>query len=51
MQYIVGALAAPLVGIAGPHSALPMALVIATAGSGAGLAFVGLTRPSIRVLS
>jgi DHA1 family bicyclomycin/chloramphenicol resistance-like MFS transporter len=51
MQYIVGALAAPLVGIAGPHSALPMALVIATAGSGAGLAFVGLTRPPIRVLS
>jgi DHA1 family bicyclomycin/chloramphenicol resistance-like MFS transporter len=39
MQYAVGAFAAPLVGLGGETTALPMAIVIATAGSTAVLAF------------
>lgn len=35
LQYLVGALAAPLVGIGGEDTALPMAVVIATLGSSA----------------
>ncbi|MGI8644492.1 MAG: Bcr/CflA family multidrug efflux MFS transporter [Thermomicrobiales bacterium] len=39
MQYAVGAFAAPLVGLGGEGTALPMAVVIATAGSAAVVAF------------
>ncbi|MGZ4186016.1 MAG: multidrug effflux MFS transporter [Solirubrobacteraceae bacterium] len=34
-QFGMGALVAPLVGLAGPHDALPMAIVIGTCGTGA----------------
>ena len=43
-QFAFGALAAPLVGIAGEDTALPMALVIAFSTFGAFLAFTVLTR-------
>lgn len=45
LQYAVGATAAPLVGLAGEDTALPMALVITTATTAALLAFQVLTRP------
>lgn len=48
LQYAVGAAAAPLVGLAGEDTALPMALVIATAASAALLAFLTLTRGQAR---
>jgi len=44
-QFATGALAAPLVGIAGEDTAIPMALIIAIASSGALLAFTTLSRP------
>ncbi len=44
-QFATGALAAPLVGIAGEGTAVPMALIIAVASSGALLAFRSLSRP------
>jgi DHA1 family bicyclomycin/chloramphenicol resistance-like MFS transporter len=44
LQYVIGALAAPLVGLGGTGSALPMAVVIALLSSGAMLTFVGLNR-------
>lgn len=43
-QYAIGALLAPLVGIAGQDSALPMAVVISACGVGAVAAFVALVR-------
>lgn len=43
-QFFVGAVAAPLVGIAGVDTAVPMALVMAVLCVGAGLALVTLTR-------
>jgi DHA1 family bicyclomycin/chloramphenicol resistance-like MFS transporter len=44
LQYVIGALAAPLVGLGGTGSALPMAVVIALLSSGAMLTFVTLNR-------
>jgi DHA1 family bicyclomycin/chloramphenicol resistance-like MFS transporter len=44
-QFLVGALASPLVGIAGEQTAVPMALVQFSAVALATLAFVGLCRP------
>ena len=41
-QYAFGAVAAPLVGLAGSDTAVPMAVVIAACGVGAALAFQGL---------
>jgi DHA1 family bicyclomycin/chloramphenicol resistance-like MFS transporter len=46
LQYVVGAIVAPLVGIAGTGSALPMAIVIVTLSLGAAVAYVALTRPA-----
>lgn len=43
--FLVGAVASPLVGIAGEHTALPMALVQLAAVLGALLCFLGLCRP------
>jgi DHA1 family bicyclomycin/chloramphenicol resistance-like MFS transporter len=43
VQYIIGALVAPLVGIAGSHTAVPMAVVIALLGLGALAALLLLT--------
>ncbi len=45
LQYVVGALVAPLVGIAGTGTALPMAIVIATLSLAAALSYVVLARP------
>lgn len=50
-QYVVGALIAPLVGIAGTGTALPMALVIATLSLGAGASYLALTRPAAGVVA
>ncbi|GAA2087198.1 multidrug effflux MFS transporter [Streptomyces albiaxialis] len=44
-QFLVGAIASPLVGIAGEQTAVPMALVQASAVLIAALAFVALCRP------
>jgi len=44
-QYAVGAISAPLVGVAGKSTALPMAIVIVTCGLGAVGAFWLLVRP------
>jgi DHA1 family bicyclomycin/chloramphenicol resistance-like MFS transporter len=44
MQYVIGALAAPLVGVAGTHSAAPMAIVIFASGVAAILVLAVLTR-------
>ncbi|CAL9432218.1 Bcr/CflA family efflux MFS transporter [Streptomyces sp. enrichment culture] len=44
-QFLVGAVASPLVGVAGEHTAVPMALVQFSAVLLAALAFVGLCRP------
>ena len=46
LQYVVGAVVAPLVGIAGTGTALPMAIVIATLSLGAGASYVALARPA-----
>jgi DHA1 family bicyclomycin/chloramphenicol resistance-like MFS transporter len=46
IQFLVGALAAPLVGALGGSTALPMALVIAATAVLAVLAFAGLARPA-----
>ena len=45
-QYAIGAISAPLVGVAGKATALPMAIVIVTCGLGAVAAFWILVRPS-----
>jgi DHA1 family bicyclomycin/chloramphenicol resistance-like MFS transporter len=44
-QYVVGALVAPLVGIAGTGTALPMAILIAVLSLGASTAYLTLGRP------
>ncbi len=44
-QYVVGALVAPLVGIAGTGTALPMAILIAILSLGASIAYLALARP------
>lgn len=43
-QFLVGGLAAPLVGLAGQRTALPMGLVMAACGLAAAVAFTALTR-------
>lgn len=43
-QYVVGALVAPLVGIAGTGTALPMAILIAILSLGASIAYLALAR-------
>ncbi len=48
LQFVIGALVAPLVGIAGTATALPMAVVIASLTAGAGAVFLLLTRPLSR---
>ncbi|MFN8497092.1 MAG: Bcr/CflA family multidrug efflux MFS transporter [Anaerolineae bacterium] len=48
LQFVIGALVAPLVGIAGTTTALPMAIVIAGLTAGAGIVFLSMTRPSPR---
>jgi DHA1 family bicyclomycin/chloramphenicol resistance-like MFS transporter len=45
-QFAFGAAAAPLVGLAGEDTALPMAIVIAALGAGAVTAFLTLVRPA-----
>ena len=45
LQYVVGALVAPVVGIAGTGTALPMAIVIAVLSLGALLSYLALARP------
>ncbi len=47
-QYVLGAAAAPLVGIAGAGTAVPMGAVMAALGAGAVLAYVLLARPASR---
>lgn len=44
-QFLVGAVASPLVGVAGEHTAVPMAVVQLSALSVAGVSFVWLCRP------
>ncbi|WP_306320885.1 MULTISPECIES: multidrug effflux MFS transporter [unclassified Streptomyces] len=44
-SFLIGAIASPLVGIAGEHTAVPMALVQLASGLVAALAFVTLCRP------
>ncbi|HWM39751.1 MAG TPA: Bcr/CflA family efflux MFS transporter [Streptomyces sp.] len=44
-QFLIGAIASPLVGIAGEHTAVPMAVVQLSALLAAALAFLGLCRP------
>ena len=48
LQYVFGALVAPIVGIAGTGTALPMAIVVAILSLGAGAAYLGLARPATR---
>lgn len=50
LQFLVGAMAAPLVGIAGSDTAVPMAVVIAVLGLSALAALVTLTRGEETVL-
>lgn len=45
LQFLFGALASPLVGLFGQDSSLPMALIMLTAVSAAGVALVVLARP------
>jgi DHA1 family bicyclomycin/chloramphenicol resistance-like MFS transporter len=46
LQYVVGALVVPLVGIAGTGTALPMAILIAILSLAASTAYLALARPS-----
>jgi DHA1 family bicyclomycin/chloramphenicol resistance-like MFS transporter len=51
LRFASGALAAPLVGVAGPGTALPMVLVMVTLALGAAAGFIGLgVRQSVRVV-
>ena len=47
-QYIAGALAAPLVGVAGEKSALPLGIVVLVASASACTVFVTLVVPAVR---
>ena len=47
-QFIAGAIAAPLVGIAGETSAIPLGIVVLTASSSACVVFATLVRPAVR---
>lgn len=44
LQYTIGAIAAPLVGIAGEETALPMAIIMATLGVSALVVYLGFVR-------
>lgn len=50
-SFLIGAIASPLVGIAGEHTAVPMALVQLCCGLAAAVAFVALCRPWQRATS
>jgi DHA1 family bicyclomycin/chloramphenicol resistance-like MFS transporter len=45
-QFIVGGAVAPLVGVAGPGTALPMAVIIASLGMGGMVACLALVMPA-----
>jgi MFS transporter, DHA1 family, multidrug resistance protein len=47
-QFIAGAIAAPLVGIAGETSAVPLGIVVLVASSSACIVFAALVRPAVR---
>jgi DHA1 family bicyclomycin/chloramphenicol resistance-like MFS transporter len=47
-QFIAGAIAAPLVGIAGETSAVPLGIVVLAASSSACIVFAALVRPAVR---
>jgi DHA1 family bicyclomycin/chloramphenicol resistance-like MFS transporter len=49
-QFVVGAVAAPLVGIAGQQTAVPLGIVAVSASTGACLVFVSLVIPAARRL-
>jgi DHA1 family bicyclomycin/chloramphenicol resistance-like MFS transporter len=49
LQFVIGGVATPLVGLGGPGTALPMALTMAGFGVLALLAFLTLTRPAPRL--
>lgn len=51
LQFAIGAVAAPLAGVAGTRTALPMALVIAALSSGALLVYLVLAREGSRSLT
>lgn len=44
VQFVIGGAASPLVGIAGPKTAVPMAIVIAVLATGAAVAFLSTSR-------
>jgi DHA1 family bicyclomycin/chloramphenicol resistance-like MFS transporter len=48
-QFVFGAVVAPLVGIAGEGTAVPLGVVALTASACASLVFVALVLPSVRV--
>lgn len=50
-QYVFGAIAAPLVGIAGEQSAVPLGVVTVVASSAAAAVFLTLVRPALRRLA
>jgi MFS transporter, DHA1 family, multidrug resistance protein len=50
-QYIAGALVAPLVGVAGERSALPLGIVVLVASAAASTVFVTLVVPAVRARS
>jgi DHA1 family bicyclomycin/chloramphenicol resistance-like MFS transporter len=47
-QFIAGAIAAPLVGIAGETSAVPLGIVVLAASSSACIVFAAVVRPAVR---
>jgi MFS transporter, DHA1 family, multidrug resistance protein len=47
-QYLAGALAAPLVGLAGERSAVPLGIVVLAASASACAVFVALVVPAVR---
>ena len=47
-QFIAGAIAAPLVGLAGPTSAVPLGIVVLAASASACAVFAGLLVPAVR---
>ena len=49
MQYTIGAAAAPLVGIAGEETAVPLGMVALSVSALASVAFLTLVRPAVRV--
>ena len=47
-QYVAGALVAPLVGIAGEQTAVPLGIVVLSCSLGATAVFVAVARPAVR---